>query len=106
MKYVFVVIAFLALSGCATLHRGVVAMKVSDDTAHVGLNRSEVSKGDHVQLFGNQCSGGGRGDVRVCKKIPKGHGEVVEIIGNDYASVKFDEGVKFETGDFVEKHPH
>jgi hypothetical protein len=95
----------LILSSCASqLHRGVVAMKVSDDTAHVGLNKKEVSIGDHVELYGNKCSGAK--DSRTCAKIFKGHGTVVQVISDDYAAVKFDSGVVFVEGDFIEKHSH
>ncbi len=108
-KVILTVAIATLLGGCATtLHRGVVAMKIDAQTAHVGMNRSEVAVGDHVQLYGNKCTGGGResaGD-RSCTKIAKGHGQVTEILGNDYSVVKFDQGVSFSTGDFIELHSH
>lgn len=99
------------LAGCATrLHRGVVAMKIDDSTAHVGLNRGEATTGDHVVLYGNSCSPGGGGGQgiggRTCTKIEKGHGTVTQILSENYVTVKFSEGVKFEEGDFIEKHSH
>lgn len=99
------------LAGCATsLHRGVVAMKVDDSTAHVGLNRGEATTGDHVVLYGNSCTGGGggKGDGggRTCTKKEKGHGTVTEVLSDNYVAVKFAAGVKFEEGDFIEKHSH
>ena len=105
---VMAMIAFGAMvSGCATgFHRGVVAMKVDEETAHVGINKEEVNVGDHVQLFSNQCTSGPRGSNRKCVKIPKGHGDVVEILGEHYVSVKFEKGVQFNEGDFIEKHGH
>jgi hypothetical protein len=92
------------LAGCTTMHRGVVAMKIDETTAHVGLNKSEVAVGDHVQLFGNKCTNTKSGQN--CKKISKGHGVITEILSDDYAAVKFDTGVAFQEGDFIEKHSH
>lgn len=109
MKSKIVSLAALAalIGGCATsYHRGVVAMKVDGETAHVGINKEEVKVGDHVQLYGNKCTGGGRGNPRHCVKVSKGHGDVVEIIGDHYVSVKFEKGVEFNEGDFIEKHSH
>jgi hypothetical protein len=98
-------LSILALvAGCATTHRGVVAMKIDENTAHVGLNKNEVAVGDHVQLYGNKCT-----STKVeqnCKKISKGHGVVSQILSDDYAAVKFDIGVAFQEGDFIEKHSH
>ncbi len=100
-----VVAAFVA-AGCASqLHRGVVAMKIDDTTAHVGLNQNEVSVGDHVQLYGNSCANAGRGQQK-CKKVSKGHGQVTEKISDDYVAVQFDPGVTFKEGDYIEKHSH
>ena len=106
---------FLLLASCAnTLHRGIVAMKIDSRTAHVGINKSEVQIGDHVELFGNKCTkknpAAENGDIKKaqfsCIKVEKGHGQVFEILGDNYVSVKFDEGVSFEEGDFIEKHSH
>ncbi len=102
---IFYVAVVSILGGCASkLHRGVVAMKVDERIAHVGLNKEEVSVGDHVQLYGNKCSG--VKETRTCMKVSKGHGLVKEIISDNYVAVKFDEGVSFEEGDFIEKHLH
>jgi hypothetical protein len=100
-------IAALVLASCASqLHRGVVAMKVNDNTAHVGLSKNEVAVGDHVELYGNRCTGSGKNTDRSCEKISKGHGVVTQIINDNYASVQFDSGVAFQEGDFIEKHSH
>lgn len=104
-KNIGLVLAVLLLASCASkLHRGVVAMKVGDHTAHVGLKKGEVSVGDHVELFTNQCNQ--VTGVMQCKKVSIGHGDVTEIISDDYVSVKFEDGVKFREGDFIEKHSH
>ncbi len=117
-KYMSVLLLVL-LSSCASnqLHRGVVAMKVSDTEAHVGLGKSEAVVGDHVELYRNVCVnrgsiGSNRGLLakdlteQYCKKVAQGHGRVTAIINDDYATVQFDSGVKFEAGDFIEKHSH
>lgn len=104
-KVVLTLASLITLAGCATgYHRGVVAMKIDGSTAHVGLNRNEAKAGDHVELYGNVCTG--PKDGRECKRISKGHGVVSEIISDNYVAVKFDQGVSFQEGDFIEKHTH
>ncbi len=104
-KTALILIFALGLGACASqLHRGVVAMKVTENVAHVGLNKSEVSVGDHVELYGNRCTG--TKDEKMCQKFAKGHGTVTQVISDDYAAVKFDAGVTFQEGDFIEKHTH
>ncbi len=101
------IVATTLLGACSSkLHRGVIAMKIDENIAHVGLNRTEFAVGDHVQLYGNKCSPVVRGTPRSCEKVSKGHGVVTEILSDDYASVKFDDGVTFQEGDFIEKHSH
>ncbi len=97
----------LVLSSCASkVHRGVVAMKVDDNTAHVGLTKNEVTIGDHVELYGNRCTKGKTVQERQCEKYGKGHGVVTGVMNENYSVVKFDSGVSFQEGDFVEKHSH
>lgn len=99
----------IILSGCAhNLMRGSVAMKVSDTEAHVCLDDSEAKVGDRVTLYKNSCpnkagyirSGGVGG---TCEKVKVGQGTVTEIINQHYSVVKFDSGVPFEEGMFIEK---
>lgn len=104
----YLVVSLVALlSSCAStsIHRGVVAMKVSDSIAHVGLQQNEASVGDHVELYSNKCNRI-KGEDQICKKISKGHGKVLSIISPDYVSVEFDQGITFQEGDFIEKHSH
>ncbi len=97
----------LILSSCASqLHRGVIAMKIDENSAHVGLNKNEVTVGDHVKLYGNKCTKLAKASDQVCEKLAKGHGVVTQILNDNYASVKFDSGVTFQEGDFIEKHSH
>lgn len=107
MKLAMMIGTAFLMAGCATsLHRGVVAMKIDDSTAHVGLTRGEVKEGDHVELYGNSCEVKLKGESRKCTKVNKGHGTVTEVLNNDYVTVKFADGTKFAEGDFVEKHSH
>ena len=98
----------LSLSGCAHgLMRGSVAMKVSDTEAHVCIGEGEVKSGDRVTLFRNECTpeGSSGRDGRgggTCEKRQLGMGTVQEILNDHYSVVKFDSGVKFEEGTFVE----
>lgn len=106
-KAVILVTGALILSSCASkLHRGVVAMKIDDSNAHVTLNRSEVSVGDHVELYGNKCAIVPGTRSKSCEKVEKGHGVVTEVLNDNYSAIKFDSGVTFQEGDFIEKHSH
>lgn len=98
------------LSACATTHRGSVVMKVNDTEAHVGMGQKELNVGDHIQLYHNACTGvgGGRSGMnnRICKKEFTGHGEVTQLLNDDYSVVKFPQGISFSEGDTIEKHTH
>lgn len=106
LKSGLLLIAFVCTSCASQLHRGVVAMKIDNTTAHVGLNRNEVTVGDHVELYGNNCLRDyGNRDYN-CEKVSKGHGIVTQILNDNYTAVKFDSGVAFKEGDYIEKHAH
>lgn len=98
--------ACLLFSCASTVHRGVVAMKVDDSTAHVSMGQNEVSVGDHVELYSNKCKNKKLIEEPVCERVAKGHGAVTSVINNDYVVIKFDSGVTFQEGDFIEKHSH
>jgi hypothetical protein len=100
---------------CAgTTRRGSVVMKLNESEAHISMGQGDVNVGDHVELYRNICTstrndnvgerhGGGK---VTCEKKLYGHGEVSQLLGNDYALVKFPAGVAFAEGDTVEKHSH
>ncbi len=96
-------LASLMLVGCSHgLMRGSVAMKVSDTEAHVCIEETKV--GDKVTLFKNSCSrGSARSGGGNCEKVQLGQGVVSQILNDHYSLVKFDQGVTFEEGTFVEK---
>lgn len=102
--------ALLALSGCAhSVMRGSVAMKTSDNEAHVCMGKGDVKAGDQVKLYRNVCptkGGGARyggGGGASCEKRELGMGTVQEVLNEHYSVVKFDPGIQFEEGTFVEK---
>lgn len=104
-------ISLILFVGCASsIQRGVVAMKISDQEAHVGIGADELAVGDHVELYHNECQSYPLGEkgrsARSCKKVPYGHGEVIELLNKDYSVVKFPAGTKFSEGDTIEKHGH
>lgn len=110
LKILFLPLAVLALAltGCTHgLTRGIVAMKVSDTEAHVCMDDTEAKVGDRVTLYKSSCpSTGGRvrsGAGGGCEKVKLGQGTVTEILNKHYSVVKFDSGVPFEEGTFVEK---
>lgn len=110
MKFLFVVFLFFGfnLLGCShAAMRGSVAMKISDQEAHVCLGEKEVAAGDKVDLFKNICEpkrgGAYGGAISVCKKVKIGSGEVVKILNEHYSLVRVAQGVQFEEGTIVEK---
>jgi len=87
--------------GCAhSLTHGTIAMKVSDSVAHVSIHG--VKPGDTLVLYRNDCTGGGRGNVRTCQRERLSEGRVSNILNEHYSEVQFPAGTKFSEGDFVE----
>jgi hypothetical protein len=113
MNFKFVVpiavVLSLSLVSCAHTHRGVVAMKISDEEAHVVLGSHEVKPGDQISLYQNKCRrplGGVHQGVHndpVCEKVKIGGGEVLQVINENYSVIRVSPGVKFEEGTVVEK---
>ena len=108
IKLLMMSIAFAGFTGCAhSVMRGSVAMKISANEAHVCLGKGEIEAGDRVRLFRNVCTGKGVGDRDIgrgsCEKKEIGMGSVQEVLNSHYSIVKFDQGVQFEEGTFVEK---
>ena len=105
--YLVLAATVVALSGCThSVMRGTVAMKTSDSEAHVCMGQGEVKAGDRVTLFRNVCTPpvSTRVPGRVlCEKREIGKGTVQEVLNEHYSVVKFDPGVQFEEGTFVEK---
>lgn len=100
-------VTFAALSGCAHgVMRGSVAMKTSENEAHVCLGQGEVKPGDRVRAFRSVCperslrNGGG---TITCHREEIGGGTVEQVLNEHYSVVKFDAGVPFTEGTFVEK---
>jgi hypothetical protein len=113
IQCIVMALAATALTGCAhSTMRGSVAMKASDDEAHVCMGDKEVKAGDKVALFKNVCTGGkgggGRsgdrgGDFGGCKKVKLGEGSIERVLNDHYSVVKVNPGVQFEEGSIVEK---
>ncbi len=80
-------------------------MKTTDSEAHVCLGKGEVKEGDRVRLYTSQCTPRMKGEGRdaSCEKVFLGNGSVLRLINEHYSVVKFDDGVKFEEGSFVER---
>ena len=100
--------ALFLVSACAHQSaRGSVAMKISDREAHVCMGNQEVSPGDRVTFFKNECrrEAGPPQEFSstTCRKIYLGGGEVVRPLNEHYSVVRVDPGVKFEEGTVVEK---
>lgn len=108
-RFFLFLVALLVFSGCTHgLMRGSVAMKVSDTEAHVCIDDSEAKVGERVSLYKNKCSNSttsGRLGLskQRCEKAYLGQGTITEILNQHYSVVKFDPGVSFEEGTFIEK---
>ncbi len=92
--------------------RGTVAMKISDDEAHVYMRDGEVEPGDWVVLFEKRCTAP-KGTPRtgetltppeeVCDKVQVGEGRIEQVLNNRYSVMKADAGSKFREGTIVER---
>jgi hypothetical protein len=106
-KLVLLAISFFAFAGCAhNAMRGSVAMKTSEDEAHVCLGDNEVKAGDKVSLFKNVCTGkGGKATEGggVCEKKYLGDGEITQLLNQHYSVMKVAKGVTFDEGTIVER---
>jgi hypothetical protein len=102
-------IGLIALTGCAhSTMRGSVAMKASDDEAHVCLGDDEVKVGDKLTFFKNVCasprSKASLGESGGCTKERLGEGEIVRLLNRHYSIARVNQGVPFEEGTIVEKN--
>jgi hypothetical protein len=104
-------VALMAVVGCTpATHRGSVAMKVSEQEAHVCMGVGEVKAGDRVALYRDNCDRSGLPSKGVsgfsevkCNRVRLGEGQVVRTLNEHYSVVEIDPGVEFEEGVTVEK---
>ncbi len=105
-KFAILIPGLVLLGGCShALMRGTVAMKISDDEAHVCMGDNEVKAGDQVALFKNVCKGnkGKESDGATCEKVKIGGGEVTRTLNEHYSVVRVSPGVEFQEGTVVER---
>ena len=107
-KFALLAIPFFAFAfaGCAhNAMRGSVAMKTSEDEAHVCLGDNEVKAGDKVSLFKNVCTAKGKATEGngACEKRFLGEGEITQLLNQHYSVMKVAKGVTFDEGTIVEK---
>jgi hypothetical protein len=100
------VAGLMALVGCAHgTMRGSVAMKASEDEAHVCLGDNEVKTGDTVSFFKSVCARSGKGESGGnCRKEKLGEGIIERTLNHHYSVAKVNPGVTFEEGTIVEKN--
>tara|TARA_B100001248_G_scaffold227481_1_gene185949 strand:- start:14915 stop:15250 length:336 start_codon:yes stop_codon:yes gene_type:complete len=108
MKKIFIIsIISLMMAGCSSsMKRGTVAMKMSNDRAHVCLGDSSVKSGDRVAFYKNNCKrfGSSREGVDVICSLKKlGEGTVSKILNSHYSEVETDGSFKFKEGTLVQK---
>ena len=99
MRLTLVIFIGIALTGCSRHQRmrGSVAMKLSDTVAHVCLGDREVSVGDRVTVYRNDCLG-----KKVCERVLVGRGKVTTLLNEHYSEVTLDSPAKFDEGNIVE----
>ena len=105
------ILSLSALAGCAhSTMRGTVAMKVSDEEAHVCMGEGEVKPGDSVALFENVCTGpkggarsGEGANAGGCTKKRTGEGRIERVLNEHYSVMKASPGSVFREGTVVEK---
>lgn len=90
------------LGGCApAVHRGSVAMKLTDDVAHVCLGINEVKPGDSIHVLRNVCKRVGKAPSCELKLI--GHGKITEVLNDHYSVATLEVTGGYQEGDVVEK---
>ncbi len=105
-KYLVAIITLSIVTGCTgTVHRGVVAMKISDTKAHVCLNKDEVEVGNKIKIYRSVCTptSGIKSGAPSCKKQLVGTGAVTEILNEHYSVVSVAAGTDLKEGDLVER---
>ena len=104
-----VVVSFSACAASAPRvpNRAAVVIKLNESEGHICMGIGEVSPGDRVTLYKNQCTRptGSKQNVAtvMCKKMLLGEGEVVRALNEHYSVLRVDPGVEFEEGTMVEK---
>ncbi len=100
--------ALALAAGCASsVHRGVVAMKIDAETAHVCIDPGEAQVGDRLTVFRNECSQAfptskAQGTA-LCKKKQVGTATISSFLNEHYAEARFANGTDFREGDMVER---
>ena len=93
--------------GCAHgTVRGTVAMKISDQEAHVCMGENEVKAEDKVVLYKNVCKTRANKQDPVfmrCEKVRIGDGLVTKTLNEHYSVIRVNAGVPFEEGTIVER---
>lgn len=105
------VAAIALLAGCApAIDRGSVAMKITNNEAHVCLGKGEVSPGDRIALIRNVCTPEtaastkpGRASPARCERQAVGKGTIKEVLSDHYSVATIDSGIDYREGDIVEK---
>lgn len=109
MKLFFgaVLLSAATLGGCAhTTEHGTVAMKISDQEAHVALAPDEVKPGDKVEFIKDTCGGRkGVGPSDPCHTTKVAEGVVTSNLNEKYAAVRLKPGGSYEEGVHVVKTP-
>lgn len=112
MKLVLTIFAVGLLAGCApSTHRGSVAMKIDERSAHVCLGADEVKLGDSLRILRNVCTsnpvpnskGASRTKGVQCDLKLIGYGKITEVLNNHYSIATIEALGGYQEGDIVEK---
>ncbi len=110
MRKILVLACLLIVSACSTGRaRGVVAMRIDDETAHVCVGKTEMKTGDRVELYRSDCSPStrtgkpGTTKLGACTLNRIADGEITSTLNDHYAVVKLSRPSVYREGDIVEK---
>lgn len=99
----FLVVAFASLNAFCSARKaaqGDITMKVSANIAQINLGESNISMGQRLAVFRQECHGG---RFAVCTKSKVGGGRVTRVFDKKYSEIALDPGVHFDVGYVVEK---
>ena len=89
----------LALSACAPSTRGVVLMKLNDETIHISNGQTDVGVGETVNFLRGEC---GNSRALQCPLKSVGQGTVIKKLSDRYSEVALKSGSRVKEGDLVD----
>ncbi len=89
----------LMVSACAPSSRGVVVMKLNDETIHISNGQTDVGVGETVKFLRGDC---GNSRALQCPLKSVGQGTVTKKLSDRYSEVALKLGSHVKEGDLVD----